>query len=115
MKIQEVTDHVLVSFSADWADECTFQGFRVMKFEEWQAQTSIYPPAANIHVGYGSNEDDEMTGKEFLRCFTVTFLTPDQVQFMKDLFGLKTAKDHYGKCPLVTKDEYDGKVHYNAW
>lgn len=89
--------HILVTFSTNWADEMDIAGFRVFTQAEWDAEWSTLSASAfPMEVYFGTNESNEYDTKEDLQKeYTVTPLTPAEVVLLDRLFG-----GNFGQCPL---------------
>jgi hypothetical protein len=79
--------YMLVKFDGNWADEMDIKGFEIVKKEWWDKFVESLPENKPLSHYIGSNEEMEWTNKaDYLRDFTVTEISEDEVAILKKLF-----------------------------
>ena len=88
----EGKEFLLIEYHDNYADEFNVFGFNVFTKEDWEIYKNNIPKKS-IHVGFGTNEDNNYPSKEdFLKTLTVKEITIDQAKTLFDLFGHKTIR-----------------------
>lgn len=94
---------VLVEFHDNWADECDFDGFRVMTLPEFEDWKSKIPE--ELTVCFSTNEDKEYNRESFLEAISVRVLAEEEAWLLRRLFP--TSRIECG--------EFDEKIGKHSW
>jgi hypothetical protein len=81
---EDSKDLLLVRFSDNWADECDFDGFVVMKktfLDEWESKIP-----EDVTVCFGTNECNEYNKQSFLQNVSSTSITGTEALVLRSLF-----------------------------
>ena len=105
------TKFVMVDFAGNWADECDFYGFKVMKRSEWDNHVKAIkalPDTKEIRIGYGTNEDEHYTKEGYLELFNVKDVADEEIVILQRLFGK-------GYSPSRPVSEYGNFHMFENW
>jgi hypothetical protein len=78
---------LLVKFDTNWADEMEIKGWSVFYSERAWEDWKDCIPNRKFSIYFGSNQDNEYTREEFLKCFKVFDITDTDADTLERLFG----------------------------
>lgn len=103
---KESTQHYLVKYESDWADEMDIEGFDILTQEDKDYFESLTPTDDKPLIHYvGTNEEIEYWNSEmFLKCYTWTPISKEEAEIVKKLFNSSYGHFYY---PEIDEEEED--------
>lgn len=106
-------EYVVVRQTYNWADEIDFEGFFIVRTEEWDRLKNVYEHEVRYPatVNLGTNEDLEFESyEEYISTFNkIEYLTADEFSFMKKAFGKPSTAEY------ITLGKFVDIEHEDCW
>ena len=96
-----MTERVLLTFRADWADEFDVYGFDVVSQAEWEEFKRCWQEeTSELQWGFGTNEEIHWpNGTAMVNNFKAKIITDEQFKVLDELFGSFHDYIHFGNTP----------------
>lgn len=107
--------YYLVTFDFNWADEADFSGFAIYTEEQWKVIEELRNKIKDdkrITLCFGTNEDQEYSGKDFKEFFEPIEITEEEAQVFFKYFGKSKLYSNSNK-DIKEYEKRFGKEYYS--